>query len=169
MKNLLALLILAFVTLPASAQSIRRGTNGVQVFSKDGTSLKVPEVKEYSGSFTIIPSGSGTGSATVSYTASKIGKTVTLVIAAFNITTGATAGFLLNGTALSQNPEIYPKANISCGVAVKENNIELAAPGKILFYLSGRIDIYKTQTSAATFANGVAGLAQDISCSWITN
>jgi hypothetical protein len=39
MKNLLALLILAAVTLPASAQTIRKGSDGsVTVFHKDGTS-----------------------------------------------------------------------------------------------------------------------------------
>jgi len=39
MKNLLALLIFAAVTLPASAQTIRKGSDGsVTVFHKDGTS-----------------------------------------------------------------------------------------------------------------------------------
>jgi hypothetical protein len=45
MKNLLALLILSSITLPASAQTIRKGSDGsVTVFHKDGTSTPLDEI-----------------------------------------------------------------------------------------------------------------------------
>jgi hypothetical protein len=142
------------------------GSGGVQ-FPNSGLSgytastLNVYEAA--TGSFSVAPSA-GSGSATVSYAATRIGNIVTLTVEAFDITLSGAVGYLIGSTAMSSR--FRPGAAVQFPIWTKENGTDLSNPSLMYIYSSGRIDIYKTGTAGTTFANGVAGCTARASVSY---
>jgi hypothetical protein len=139
MKNLLAILILATVTLPASAQTIRKGSDGsVTVFHKDGTSDGLIDTttpvftgdKTFSGKLTFSRDLVTGGTATLSNNVSSAG--------IFRMSIGAAVGNvdgLTNGVA-GQLLVMYGSGGAS-SVTLRHNN----AGGTQKFLLPGAANV----------------------------
>ena len=108
-------------------------------------------------------SAAGTGSTQTAVWMTRISNMVTVRIAAFNVTLGGTASFIVcqmpTTLGLPPNYTQFP-------VFMKEAGGELTAPSQGVQYASGRLDIYKT-VGGATFASGVSGAAWDFCFSYL--